>query len=568
MDHEARRYYPNQQLAAHVLGFANVDGRGIEGLELSLDEQLRGTVASVPAIRDRRGRVVFSEQLLDGSSQQGTDVYLTIDKTIQTIAERELELAVRTFEARAGSVVVMDPTTGELLAVANFPTYNPNDPGRYDPAHRRNRAVTDYFEPGSTVKPFTVAGALAAGTVRTDQLIDCEDGAMQVAEYTIHDSTPYGELTPAQILAHSSNIGTAKIGSSMGRAGLFRTYRRFGFGERTDIPLPGEASGILRHYRRWYEMDAATISFGQGMSSTNLQLASAMSAIANGGQLMRPILVRRTADPGGNATEDTVPQVRRRVVPRAVARLVGDMLTAVTGPDGTGAEAAIEGYLVAGKTGTAQKADYVHGGYAQDQWLASFVGFVPAQDPRLVISVIIDEPVIAYYGGAVAGPVFRRVGEASLRHLGVPAEAGGEALVAHARERREREADEARRRREARAEAGGEPGGEPGGDGADAAPDTALARAEPGAGETRVPDVLGRTARGALRALREASLSVEITGTGLVDAVEPPVGAIVPVGASVLVLLTPPNREVLPVAPAGPELARSDTHRVAGEARP
>ena len=440
LEREARRFYPNRQLASHVLGFANIDGVGIEGLELSLEERLRGDRRVVPAIRDRRGRVVFSEQLLDDRAAQGDDVTLTLDRTIQRIAERELALAVQTFEAKAGSVVVMDPESGEILALANYPTFDPNDPGDSPASHRRNRAVTDRFEPGSTVKPFTVAAALARGTIGPEQLIDCEDGAMQVDEYVIHDTTPHEELTPAQILAYSSNIGTAKIGGTLGRRGLYRAFRRFGFGEETGLELPGEAGGILRHFRRWYEMDAATISFGQGMSSTSVQLATAMSAIANGGRLVRPRLIGQVRDANGAVVQETHPEVRRRVVPERVARLVGDMLTAVTGPGGTAEEAAIDGYLVAGKTGTAQKADYVSGGYAEDRWLASFVGFVPAEDPRLVISVVVDEPVIAHYGGVVAGPVFRRVGEQALRHLGVPASTGGEALADHARTQRRRQA--------------------------------------------------------------------------------------------------------------------------------
>ena len=420
LDQEARRFYPNRRLASHLLGFANIDGQGIEGLELAFEERLRGESRPVAAIRDRRGRVVYSEQLLDDRAAHGDDMVLTIDKTLQHIAERELELAIRTYEAQAGSVVMMDPRTGELLAVANFPDFDANDPGDSPASHRRNRAFTDRFEPGSTVKPFTVAAALAQGTVGSQQLIDCEDGAMEVAEYTIHDTTPYDELTPAQILAFSSNIGTAKIGTSLGRRGLYRAFRRFGFGEITGVPSPGEAGGSLRHHSRWYEMDAATISFGQGMSTTAVQLATAMGALANGGRLMHPRLIRRVQTHDGEILEEFLPEARRQVVPARVARLVADMLTAVTGPGGTGQPAAIDGFLVAGKTGTAQKADYVAGGYAEDRWLASFVGFVPANDPQIVMAVIVDEPVVAHYGGTVAGPVFRRVGEAALRHLGVP----------------------------------------------------------------------------------------------------------------------------------------------------
>lgn len=516
MDREARRFYPSGQLAAHVLGFANIDGQGIEGMELSLEDALRGSARSAPAIRDRRGRVVFSETLFDDGAAEGADLTLTIDKVIQHAAERELELACQTFEARAGSVVVMDPNTGEILALANFPTYDPNDPSGSPASHRRNRAVTDRFEPGSTVKPFTVAAALAAGTIGSEQMIDCQNGEMEVAEYVIHDTTRHDRLTPAQILAFSSNIGAAKIGGSLGRRGLYRAFRSFGFGEVTGLPLPGEAGGILRDYRRWYEMDAATISFGQGVSVTSVQMAAAMSVLANGGRLVRPHLlssIRR-----GAAVQEILPETRRRVVPARVARLVADMLTAVTGPGGTAPEAAIDGYLVAGKTGTAQKADYVTGGYSEDRWLASFVGFVPAQSPRLVISVVIDEPVVAHYGGVVAGPVFRRVGEAALRHLGEPAAGGGEALAVHAREQR-------RRRRAAREEARGR------------APEPAITRATPVDGEVIVPDLQGMGARAALVALGEAGLRGQIVGSGRTQAQEPPAGETALRGERVRVVL-------------------------------
>lgn len=550
MSREAKRYYPNRALAAHVLGFSNIDGRGIEGLELQFDERLRGSVSAVPAIRDRRGNVVFSEQLLDDRAAQGDDLYLTIDKTIQHIAERELELAVRTFEARAASIVVMDPRNGEVLAIANYPTFNPNSPGSASAGDRRNRAVTDRFEPGSTVKPFTVAGALAAGTIRSSQLIDCENGAMEVAEYTIHDSHAYDLLTPAQILAFSSNIGTAKIGASMGRAGLFRTFRRFGFGSPTDVPLPGEVEGSLRHHRRWYEMDAATIAFGQGVSVTTLQLAVAMGALANGGQLMRPILVRRVTDAHGETVDETMPLVRRQVVPRATARLVADMMTAVTGPGGTGIEAGIDGFLVAGKTGTAQKADYIAGGYFDDRWLASFVGFVPAESPRLVIAVVVDEPVIAHYGGTVAGPVFRRVGEAALRHLGVPASDGGEALANAARAQRQRR--EAVERAAAEADAAGAREGE----GEHGTP--VVTRRAPVEGETTVPDLYGQAARAVLVRLQDAQLVPEVSGSGIVASMVPPPGEVVPFGTSVRVVLEPPRFEA--AAPEEEDSAAEGAH--------
>ena len=505
---EARRYYPNRHLAAHLVGFADIDGRGIEGIELAYEDRLRGSDRRVAAIRDRRGHVVFADDMEDDRSMQGQSVVLTIDKAIQHIAERELALGVRTFEARGGSVVVMDPSTGEILALANYPPFNPNEPSKHETAHRRNRAVVDRFEPGSTVKPFTMAAALAAGAVKPNQSINCENGVTRMGGRLLHDAHPYEWLTPTQVLAYSSNIGTAKIALDLGKKELYRGFRRFGFGEPTGLGVPGETAGILRHYRRWYEIDTATASFGQGMSVTNVQLATAMSAIANGGRLMQPMLVRRMTDGHGATIEERKPRVRRQVVPRRVAKLVGQMLTAVTEPGGTAIEAAVDGYLVAGKTGTAQKADYVHGGYAKDKWLASFIGFAPAERPAVVISVVIDEPVIAHYGGTVAGPVFRRIAEVTLRHMGTAPE-GRQAVLAKKKEHQ-----------------------------------IAVAEAEPAPeeeavekGESAVPDVRSLPLRQAVIALHAESLVPEVTGSGVVVAQDPAPGKAVSHGALVRIQL-------------------------------
>ena len=532
---EARRYYPNRHLAAHLVGFADIDGRGIEGIELAYEEQLRGSDRRVEAIRDRRGHVVFADDMEDDRTIQGQSVVLTIDKAIQHIAERELALGVRTFEARGGSVVVMDPSTGEILALANYPPFNPNEPSRHTAAHRRNRAVVDRFEPGSTVKPFTMAAALAAGAVKPNQSINCENGVTRMGGRLLHDAHPYEWLTPTQILAYSSNIGIAKIAQDLGKKALYRGFRRFGFGEPAGLGVPGETAGILRHYRRWYEIDTAAVSFGQGMSVTNVQLASAMSAIANGGRLMQPMLVRRMTDGHGATVEENKPRVRRQVVPRRVAKLVGQMLTAVTEPGGTAIEAAVDGYLVAGKTGTAQKADYVHGGYAKDKWLASFIGFAPAERPAVVISVVIDEPVIAHYGGTVAGPVFRRIAEVTLRHMGI-APAGRQAVLAKKKEQR-----------------------------------IAVAEAEPAPekeavdkGESAVPDVRSLPLRQAVIALHAESLVGQVQGSGVVVSQEPAPGKAVPHGSVVQLQLERRRFDADAVAPS----ARPRTLTAAVSRRP
>ena len=501
---EARRYYPNRHLAAHLIGFADIDGRGIEGIELAYEDRLRGSDRRVEAIRDRRGHVVFADDMEDDRTIQGQSVVLTIDKAIQHIAERELALGVRTFEARGGSVVVMDPSSGEILALANYPPFNPNEPSKHPTSHRRNRAVVDRFEPGSTVKPFTMAAALAAGAVKPNQSINCENGVTRMGGRLLHDAHPYEWLTPTQILAYSSNIGTAKIAQDLGKKDLYRGFRRFGFGEPTGLGVPGETAGILRHYRRWYEIDTAAVSFGQGMSVTNVQLATAMSAIANGGQLMQPMLVRRMSDGHGATIEENKPRVRRQVVPRRVAKLVGQMLTAVTEPGGTAIEAAVDGYIVAGKTGTAQKADYVHGGYAKDKWLASFIGFAPADRPSVVISVVIDEPVIAHYGGTVAGPVFRRIAEVTLRHMGIAPE-GRQAVLAKKKEQQIAVAEE-----------------EP-------APEEESVEK----GESAVPNVRSLPLRQAVIALHAESLVAEVQGSGVVVAQDPAPGKAVSHGSVV-----------------------------------
>lgn len=529
---EAKRFYPNRDLAAHILGFADIDGVGIEGLELAFEDRLHGSLDTVPAIRDRRGEIVFSEQLLDDRAAHGDDLYLSIDKAIQHAAQKELELAIHTFEARAGSVVVVDPTTGEILAIANYPTFNPNHPGAFPPSHRRNRAVTDRFEPGSTTKVFTVSGALTKGAIKLDESIDCGEGAMQIAEDWIHDTRKWDSLTPPQILAYSSNIGAAKIGLAMGKASLFRTLHRFGFGQSTGIELPGETSGILRHYKSWYEMDAATISFGQGLSVNALQLAMAMGAIANHGRLMKPILVKRIVNAKGESLKEAIPQVRRQVIPRWAAQLVGDMLTGVTGEGGTAEAAAIDDYLTAGKTGTAQKADYVNGGYSKNKWIASFVGFVPVRRPRLVIAVIIDEPVIAHQGGKVAAPVFRRLAQTSLRHLGVPPSRARGALAAHIKKRIQR----------------AKKLGQLNSEGERAEKDeieskqtweTTLGNSNQGKG-VRIPDLTGLNIRDALIAIRELDLSPKIIGSGQAVSQTPEAGSFLPRGGSVQVHFSPP----------------------------
>ncbi|HEX3772391.1 MAG TPA: penicillin-binding protein 2, partial [Polyangiaceae bacterium] len=485
---EGHRFYPGRELAGPVLGFVAPDAQGKDGVELALDEDLRGKVEEVKGLRDRSGRLIFEggDESTQAQALQGNDVVLTIDEGIQHVAERELDAAMRTYETKGGSLTVVDPSTGEILALASVPGYNPNDYTDSDVDGRRDRVVSDRFEPGSVMKPFLIAGALAAGTLKPTDTINCEHGIYQVGGVTIHDTHLNDVLSPTQILAKSSNIGALKIGLQLGEPSLYAAYRRFGFGEPTGVSLPGEASGVLRPQgRAWYDAETASASFGQGISVTTLQLAMAMSAIANGGRLLEPILVKRVTDGRGEIVRESSVHVRREVVPPGVARTVADMLTAVTEEGGTAVEAAVPGFRVAGKTSTAQKVDPATGKYSTEKFTAVFAGFVPVDHPRLVVAVVLDEPMIGHYGGDLAGPVFRRVSEASLRYLGVTPSTSSPAAKIAAVKRD--------------------------GDPADAmlammkppvpAPPAALAPQAPVTGGIRVPDATGMPAHDALIAL-------------------------------------------------------------------
>ncbi|MFQ5735348.1 MAG: penicillin-binding protein [Thermodesulfobacteriota bacterium] len=415
---ESRRYYPNRQLAANLIGFTGTDAKGLEGVELRYDKMLRGASRQITGSRDARGRVMLFEDIDKAVPVEGRTVELTIDKTLQYIAEKALGKAVERYRAKGGTAVVMDPLTGEILAMASRPTYDPNDIGSFSARDWRNRNVTDAFEPGSIFKLFLVSAALEEKTVSTSDIIYCENGSYRVADRVFHDSSKHGWLSVPQIIRYSSNIGSAKIGERLGAKRLYRYLKAFGFGSRTGIDLPGETRGSLRNYRSWSGVAVDTISFGQGVSASSVQLVTALSAIANGGFLMRPYVVKSIKDPDGGTVRETHPAIVRRVISEQVAREVTEMLVEVT-RQGTGAKAAIDDFEVAGKTGTAQKADLVNGGYTKGAWMASFMGFVPARDPRLAILVAVDEPQGEYHGGSVAAPVFREIASQGLSYLGV-----------------------------------------------------------------------------------------------------------------------------------------------------
>jgi len=417
---ETRRFYPNSEVAAHVIGFTGLDPEGLEGIELKYNTLMLGNTGYLITERDALGRDIALKGQVVKKSSKGANIVLTLDKNIQYIAEKELAKAVTGSGARAGIALVMDPQTGKVLAMANYPNFNPNAYRHYPAQCLRNRAVADSFEPGSTLKVFLIAAALEEKVVGPNDTLNCEGGSYSIGGRTIHDTHKYGALKVSEVLKYSSNIGAAKIGSKLGPQRLFSYLKGFGFGGRTDIELPGEVAGYLRDRSQWYGIDLATISFGQGISISAIQLAAAVSAVANGGNLMKPYIIDRISDDNGTLLQQSAPQMRRRVVSQHTAQLMAKMMEGVTDEGGTGTKASVEGYTAAGKTGTAQKVDPLTKCYSATKRTASFVGFVPVEQPKLTILVIVDEPKTSSYGGVVAAPAFSAIAQQTLCYLKVP----------------------------------------------------------------------------------------------------------------------------------------------------
>jgi cell division protein FtsI (penicillin-binding protein 3) len=416
---EGRRFYPKGPLLAHVLGFVGMDGVGLEGLERRYESQLHGEKRLTILQRDALGRTVFPKDLREQVPATGQALTLTIDEVIQYIAEKELEEAVDHARAKSGTIIVMEPRTGAILAMAVSPRFDPNAVASLTADRWRNRALTDTYEPGSTMKVVVAAAALEERVMMPGSMLFGENGRMAIANTTIHDHEKLGWMTFAQMIQKSSNIGAAKTGMLVGDQRLYRYLQAFGFGQRTDIDLPGEVSGLLKAPREWGRRSLASISMGQEVGVTPLQMITAVSAIANDGVLMKPYVVAEVKDQKGQRMKEILPQVKRRVVSPATAHTLTTIMEGVVS-SGTGTKAAIPGFRVAGKTGTAQKVDPRTGTYSSALSIGSFVGFVPADAPRLTIIVVIDEPQGEAWGGVVAAPVFRRVGEQVLTYLGVP----------------------------------------------------------------------------------------------------------------------------------------------------
>ncbi|GBE06220.1 MAG TPA: penicillin-binding protein [Nitrospirae bacterium] len=416
---ETKRYYPKGRIAAHILGHTNIDNEGLAGIELEYDSYMKGKAKKVQLGRDARG-YSLSNGIEDNI--QGYSLLLTIDEGIQHIVEREIDIAVQKWEAEAAVVIMMDPKSGRILAIANRPTYDPNLPGKVSAAGRRNRAITDMYEPGSTFKAILASAAIDEGVVKRGEKFDVSDGYIKVPGGVIRDVHRHGILDFREVIQKSSNVGAVQIGNKLGKELYYEYMRKFGFGEKTGIDLPGETRGLLRRPENWSGRSLASMSIGQEIGVTPLQLLRAYSAIANGGKLMRPYVVSEIISSEGEVIKRFSPKMERRVISRYCSAIMRGILKTVVEEGGTARRAFIKGNPVAGKTGTAQMVDPETGGYSKNDYVSSFVGFVPADDPELALIVVVYKPRGARYGGVVAAPVFRSIIEDTLVYLNIPME--------------------------------------------------------------------------------------------------------------------------------------------------
>lgn len=413
------RFYPNRTLAAQVIGFTGSDSKGLEGLEYEYEDVLKGKTSIFTITKDASGRRLDAKNNIS-ETLSGGGLVLTIDRTIQYISEAAIKDVVVRFKAKSAMAIVMRPRTGEILSMALYPEFNPNAFSEFTRERWRNRTVTDPFEPGSVMKVFLAAAAMEKGYCTPKSIFFCENGDYRVGSSTVHDTHENGWLTLGQIIKYSSNIGAVKISETTGEQGLYEALTGFGFGSRTEICSPGETAGTLSPFRGWAAIDTAAISFGQGMSVSAVQLAAAFSAIANDGVLMRPFLVKKTLFNTGETDQTFDPQRVRQVISPKTARSVRKMMRSVVTEEGTGFNAAIKGYSVCGKTGTAQKVADDGKGYSKNQYTAVFAGFAPENKPELAVVVVVDEPRKSHYGGVVAAPAFKNIIAESFHYLNIP----------------------------------------------------------------------------------------------------------------------------------------------------
>jgi cell division protein FtsI (penicillin-binding protein 3) len=418
---EQKRLYPKRELAANITGFVGMDNQGLAGVEHYYQSTLKGTTVRRIIEKDARGRNIGAIRQTRNTQTRSKDVVLTLDEVIQFIAEHHLKDQIEKYQAKSGTAIVMEPYTGEILALANMPQFNPNKFLAYPPQKWANPAISSSFEPGSIFKPIAAAGALDSGAVDLNDLFFCENGKIRIGRTSIGEASNhrFGWLSLKSIIAKSSNIGAIKIAQQLGKEKYYSYIRKFGFGEKTGVDLPGESSGQLKNVSRWSELSLASISFGHEIAVTPIQMVSALSAIANGGNLMLPRITKAVLK-NGKVVETFKPKRVRRVISEKTSRQMIEVLKN-TVKNGTGKPAALTGFEAAGKTGTAQKYNNATGAYSKKDFLSSFIGFVPADAPKIVVLVMIDSPRKAHWGGEVAGPVFRKISKEVLRYLNVPA---------------------------------------------------------------------------------------------------------------------------------------------------
>ncbi len=513
---ESKRHYPQGRLAAATIGFTNIETKGQEGLELTYENVLAGQSGQMVGLRDAKGRVFFPDGVNVVGFKPGGTLRLTLDAKIQWFAEDALDGVVERLRPKAAWAIVMDVQTGEILAIANRPTFDPSAPGDVPADYRRNRAITDMYEPGSTFKPLTMVMALEEGKVDLNEHIFCENGLYHYMGSVIHDSRPHGSLTPAEIIQVSSNIGAAKLAQRIGKEKMYNWLVQFGFGKRTGIDLPGEAVGQLRHYKNWWPITTCTHAYGHGINVTTIQLLTAMCALGNGGRLMKPYVVAETIDGNGQVIERNNPDIQRRVVSLQVSDKVMAMMRLVTQPGGTATQAALKDFSVAGKTGTAYKVLEGIKTYHPDKRVSSFIGLVPGDHPRLGIIVVVDEPANKAPGGLAGAPAFKQIAERSLRHLNIYPD-------------KTDEEDELKREIDRRLLVRNE------------APEPAATTPRPLTAQGLTPNFIGLTMRRALALASQNDIELMLDGSGVAIKQLPAPGQALPTNKSVQVEFAPPS---------------------------
>jgi cell division protein FtsI (penicillin-binding protein 3) len=519
---ENRRVYPQRELAAALLGYVDVDEKGIGGIEYALDKQIRGKPGRMVVLADGRRRWY---DLRESDADPGASVQLTVDQTIQYIAEKELAQAITDTHAKAGTVVVQDPNSGELLAAANWPTFDPNNPGAYPDTARVDRVVNFAYEPGSVFKVLTLTAAIENGAVTPDQIIDCQMGKINVAGRLIHDWKPFGMLSVAGILANSSDVGAIKVALRLGSPRFYDVIRAFGIGQPTGIALPGENRGLLRPLKNWSANSIGSVAMGQEVSVTPIQMVSAISAIANGGTLYPPRIIREIRDDVPATDLPNSGAAPRNVTDARTAATMREMMEGVM-IEGTGKHDQLDGYTSGGKSGTAQKIDPATGRYSRTEYNASFVGFAPVNNPAVTILVVLDSPVGQHHGGVVSGPIFKRIAEQVLAYMGVPHDVPSREDVETAKNQQPSDGsrpDDADGSAEARFEAAATRSGD--------AP--TVASGDPRA--VLIPDLAGQTVRGVTEQCSHLGLEPALIGNGVALEQFPAAGAQVLPGSRVTV---------------------------------